>query len=96
MILETDKEKLGLTLDERKKKNSAVYDDPLLAMTDDVIFCLVDESGCTDYPEGDARVAWSKLMQRFESQTNAFRVKLMGQFSSLKLKNKHQDPDSWI
>ena len=52
MILETDKEKLELTPDEMKKKNSAAYNDLLLAMTDDVNFGLVDESGSTDYPEG--------------------------------------------
>ena len=46
-------------------------------MTDDVSFGLVDEVSSTDYPEGDAWVAWSKLMQRFESQTNASRVKLL-------------------
>ena len=67
MILETDKEKLGLTPDERKKTVSAAYNDLLLAMADDVSFGLVDELGSTDYPEGDARVSWSKLMQRFES-----------------------------
>ena len=96
MILETDKEKLEVTGDDGKKKNSAAYNDLLLAMTDNVSFGLVDEASSTDYPEGDARGAWSKLMQRFESQANALRQKLIGQFSSLKLKSKNQDPDSWI
>ena len=35
-------------------------------------------------------------MQRFKSQINASRFKLMGQFSSSRLKKKTQDPDSWI
>ena len=38
MILETDKEELEVTDDDRKKKNSAAYNDLLLAMTDDVSF----------------------------------------------------------
>ena len=94
MILETDKEELEVTGDDRKKKNSAAYNDLLLAMADDVSFGLVDEASSTDYLEGDARVAWSKLMQRFESQTNASRVKLMGQFSSSKLKTQEQESRS--
>ena len=35
-------------------------------------------------------------MQRYESQTNASRVKLMGQFTSSRLKKNCQDPDPWI
>ena len=70
MVLETDMDELEVTGDDRKKKNSAAYNDLLLTMTDDASFGLVDEASSTDYPEGDARVAWSKLMQRFESQTN--------------------------
>ena len=57
IILETDKEELEVIGDDRKKKNSAAYNDLLLAMTDDVSFGLVDEASSTDYPEGDARVA---------------------------------------
>ena len=38
MILETNKEELEVTGDDRKKKNSAAYNDLLLAMTDDVSF----------------------------------------------------------
>ena len=68
MILETDKEELEVTGDDRKKKNSAAYNDLLLAMTDDVSFGLVDEASSTDYPEGDARVAWSKLMQSLRAR----------------------------
>ena len=76
--------------------NSHEYNDLLLAMTENVSFGLVDEASSTPFPEGDARTAWGKLMQRFESQSNASRVKLMGQFSSSKLKRNSQDPDSWI
>ena len=97
-ILEVDPDKLDIKvdLDERKKKNSLAYNDLLLAMTEDVSFGLVDEATSTTYPEGDAWIAWGKLMQRYESQTNASRVKLMGQFTSSKLKKNTQDPDPWI
>ena len=35
----------------------------MLAMTDDVSFGLIDEANSTDYPDGDTRPAWGKLMQ---------------------------------
>ena len=95
-ILETDADKLDIKVDQKKKMNSLAYNDLLLAMTEDVSFGLVDEATSTTYPEGDARTAWGKLMQRYESQTNASRVKLMGQFTSSKLRKNTQDPDPWI
>ena len=96
MILETDKEKLEVSGDERKKKNTSAYNDLLLAMTDNASFCLVDKANSTDYPEEYTRVAWGKLMQRFESLTNASMVKLMGKFSCSILKKKTQDCYTWI
>ena len=96
LILEKDSDMIEKTAEEKKKMNSLAYNDLLLSMTDDVSFGLVDESSSVVYPEGDAHMAWGKLMQRYESQTNASRVKLMGQFSSSRLKKNNQDPDSWI
>ena len=95
-ILETDPDAMDVKSEEMKKMNSLAYNDLLLAMTDDVSFGLVDEASSSTFPEGDVRTAWGKLIQRFESQTNASRVKLMGQFSSSQLKRNSQDPDSWI
>ena len=57
VILEMDSEKLTMTKDEQKKMNSLAYNDLLLAMTDDVIFGLVDEARSTTYRDGDARTA---------------------------------------
>ena len=96
LILERDSDMIEKTAEEKKKMNSLAYNDLLLYMTDDVSFALVDESSSVLYPEGDAHMAWGKPMQCFESQTNASRVKLMGQFSSSRLKKNNQDPDSWI
>ena len=65
-------------------------------MKDDVSFGLVNELTTTICPEGDARLAWTKLASKFESQTSASRVKLMNQFTTNKLKKLSQDPDVWI
>ena len=95
-ILKRDPEQLSINQDEQKKQNSMVYNDLMLAMTEDVSFGLVDETVSSTYPEGDARSTWGRLMQQFESQTNASRVKLMGQFTRSRLKKNHQDHDPWI
>ena len=82
--------------DDEKKLNMSAYNDLLLSMKDDVSFGLVDESTSSACPEGDARLAWTKLESKFESQTSASRVKLMNQFTSNRLRKMSQDPDVWI
>ena len=77
-------------------KNTAAYNDMLLAMSDYVSFGLVNESTTDECPDGDAFLAWTKLHQKFESQTSASRVKLMNQFTNNKLKKLSKDPDEWI
>ena len=62
IILEIDPGKFTMTKDKQKKLNTLVYNDMLLALTDDVSFGLVDEVRSTTYRDGDARTAWSKLM----------------------------------
>ena len=94
--MEKDREELCIDQTEQKKQNSMAYNDLMLAMTEDVSFGLVNEAVSSTYPEGDARSAWGRLMQRYESQTNASRVKLMGQFTSSRLRKNNQDPDPWI
>ena len=96
MMLEKDQDALTLNDEDKKKKNTLAYNDLVLAMTDNVSFGLVDEAKSANYPGGDARLAWGKLTQRYESQTSASRVKLVGQFASSRLKKDHQDPDTWI
>jgi len=78
------------------QKNAQAYNEMLLAMSDDVSFGLVDESTTTLCPDGDAKLAWTKLQSKFESQTNASRGKLMNQFTNNKLRKLSQDPDVWI
>ncbi len=95
-IQETDPDTIDIKSEEMKEMNSLAFNDLLLAMADNVSFGLFDEANSSDFPDGDARATWGKLMQCFESQTNASRVKLMGQFSSSKLKRSNQDPDNWI
>ena len=41
--------------------NVQVYNDLILSCQEDITFGIVDESISTDYPDGDARLAWNKL-----------------------------------
>ena len=54
-ILEKDPEELSIDQGEQKKQNSMVYNDLILAMSEDVSLGLVDEAVSSTYPEGDAR-----------------------------------------
>ena len=63
--------------EEERGKNTAAYNNMLLAMSDNVSFGLVDKSMTEECPDGNAFLAWTKLQQKFESQTSATRVKLM-------------------
>ena len=92
-ILEKDPEELTIKRYNQKNPNSLAYNNLMLTITEDVSFGLIDEATSTTYPGGDARSAWGKLMQLFESQMNASRLKLMGQFTSSRLKKNHQDPN---
>ena len=72
-ILETNLDKLGININEKKMKSSA-HNDLLLVMTNDMSFGLVDKANGIGYPKGGTRTTCGILMQCFESQTNASRV----------------------
>ena len=42
-----------------KKANEKVYSDLLLACQEDVVFGVIDESTSKEFPDGDARLAWT-------------------------------------
>jgi hypothetical protein len=54
--------------------------------------------GCTssDYPNGNLRLAWKKLHDKYLPTSAPTKVKLKKAFQAMKLKNKEDDPDEWI
>ena len=82
--------------DEEKQLGVNAYNDLLLAMTEGISFGLVDESTSSLCPDGDAAKAWKKLKARYESQTSASKVKIMGQLHASRLTKKSKDPEVWI
>ena len=76
--------------------NVQVYNDLILSCQDDITFGIVDESISTDFPDGDARLAWKNLQEKFEPSTGAAKVQLKQEFHQLKLSTVDEDPDAWI
>ena len=76
--------------------NIQVYNDLILSCQDDITFGIVDESISTEFPDGDARLAWKNLQEKFEPSTGAAKVQLKQEFHQLKLTSVEEDPDAWI
>jgi len=77
-------------------KNVQVYNDLILSCQDDITFGIVDESVSNTFPDGDARMAWERLQEKFEPSTGAAKVQLKKEFHQLKLASTDEDPDNWI
>ena len=76
--------------------NILAYNDLILSCQEDISFGIIDESVSTTYPNGDARVAWKNLRDRFEPNTGAAKVQLKQEFHQLKLSSVDEDPDPWM
>ena len=77
-------------------KNINAYSDLMLACQDDVTFGIIEESVSTDFPDGDARLAWKNLFNKFEPNTGAMKVQLKSEFQKMKLVDPDEDPDPWM
>ena len=76
--------------------NIQVYNYLILSCQEDIAFGIVDESVSETFPDGDARVAWTNLKNRFEPNTGAAKVQLKQEFHQLKLASADEDPDPWL
>ena len=77
-------------------KNINAYSDLILACQDDVTFGIIEESVSTDFHDGDARLAWKNLFNKFEPNTGAMKVQLKSEFHKMKLVDPDEDPDPWM
>ena len=68
----------------------------MLACQDDVTFGIIEESVSTDFPDGDARLEWKNLFNKFEPNTGAMKVQLKSEFQKMKLVDPDEDPDPWM
>ena len=64
-------------------KNINAYRDLMLACQDDVTFGIIEESVSRDFPDGDARLEWKNLCDKFEPTTGAMKVRLKSEFQKM-------------
>ena len=76
--------------------NVQVYNDLVLSCQEDVTFGIIDEAISTDFPDGDARLAWKNLTEKYEPTTGASKVQLKQEFHQCKLASVDDDPEVWI
>ena len=61
-----------------------------------VAFELVHGSRTQDNPDGDVKLAWKRLVSKFEPKTAQSYIKLNKEFVSSKLEDTVTDPEEWI
>ena len=61
-----------------------------------IAFGFVDNATSTAHPNGDAKLAWDNLNNKYAAMTVANRIELMQFFSSSRLHFTNEDPDLWI
>ena len=61
-----------------------------------VAFGLVTNEKSEDFPEGNCKVAWDRLVSKYAPHTASSLLKLKGKFHNSKLESIDKDPDKWI
>ena len=77
-------------------KNDVAYAELLISCEDNLCFELVNSSRSEQLPEGDAHLAWSNLMSKFEPKTKANLIQMKKEFVQNVLPSVSHDPDVWI
>ena len=77
-------------------KNVQAYSDLMLSCQEEVIFGIVVESVSNTFPDGDAKLAWDNLYERFEPTTGAEKIRLKSEFQKMRINDATEDPDIWI
>lgn len=90
-------ERLMLILDELNKK---AYRDLILSINHKsiggkVAFRLVKNSKSVEYPEGNCRDAWNRLVAKYSPKTTSSLLKMKKKFENSKLEDG-KDPEEWI
>ena len=61
-----------------------------------VAFSLVKNCKTSDYPEGNCKLAWDRLVAKYAPKTAPSLLKLKKQFANSKLGDSGTHPDEWI
>jgi gag-polypeptide of LTR copia-type len=82
--------------DEFMQKNDFAFAELLISKENDVCLGLVDSSRSELMPEGDARLAWTNLVQKFAPTTKSNLIKTKREFVESRLEDISINPDVWI
>eukprot|EP00956_Cyclotella_meneghiniana_P039716 scaffold177807_cov69-Cyclotella_meneghiniana.AAC.1 len=95
-----------VTVDDEKKlelfeKNERAYEDLLLSIDGEskqgrVAFNLVENAVTPDNPEGNCKIAWDRLINKYAPKTAPSYIQLKKEFANSKLKSAEHNPDDWI
>ena len=61
-----------------------------------VAFNLVDNCTTADQPDGNAKLAWDRLVNKYAPQTAPSYITLKKEFANSKLADSTENPDEWI
>ena len=86
---------------ELKKLNVVAYEELVLSIdasvpSGKVIFHLVKGCKTADYMDGDAKLAWKRLSEKFAPKRAPNKLELKMEFNKCVLKSASEDPDEWI
>ena len=86
---------------DRYKLNTSAYADLLLAIEGKttrgrIAFAIVTGSITTENPDGNARIAWTRLTSKYAPQTSYKFMKLEKEFTNSRLRSEMADPDVWL
>ena len=86
----------GKKLYKAREANDKAYSDLVLSCSGEICFEIVAGAVTPDLQEGDARLAWRKLKEKYMPTTSANKVDLAAQFANSKLTSWKSNPDLWI
>ena len=83
------------------ESNEEAFEDVILSINHTtkqgkVAFSLVKNCKTSDYPEGNCKLAWDRLVAKYAPKTAPSLLKLKKQFANSKLGDAETHPDEWI
>jgi len=95
-LKESDVDKLRL-----RRANEMAYEELLLSIdgtksSGRVAFNIVKLAKTDELPEGDAALAWKRLVNKYATKSAPSLMALKSEFTNSKLKSKKHDPDEWL
>ncbi len=79
-----------------RKANISAYNALLHAMMSDTAYDRVENARDSDFPNGNAKVAWDKLVKKYQPDSLTEAASLEKKFEKLTLSNPKKDPEDFV